>query len=167
MTRARMSYGQAMAVDIAVGAVAGLIAAAVMQAFQTAATSQLPDLAAAEPATTKAAEAVSQKISGKPLPEAHKEKAALAVHYATGAMIGATYGLVAGLLPVVTLGRGLLFGAAVWGLGDELAAPALGLARRASDTAPEKHAYGAASHAVFALALDGARRKLNEWISRD
>jgi len=43
--------------------------------------------------------------------------------------------------------------------------PALGWAPRASETPTAKHAYGAASHIVFALTLGFARRKLNEWIS--
>lgn len=165
MARTRMTYGQAVAVDIAVGLVAGIVAAAAMHAFQSAATSQLPNLEPAERATTKAADTVSESLIGEPVPEAYKNKAALAVHYATGAVIGAAYGLIAGLVPLATAGRGLLFGAAVWGLGDELLSPALGFARRATDTAPEKHAYRIAAHAVFALALDAVRRKLNERIS--
>lgn len=163
----RMTYGQAVMLDLAVGMAAGLVAAAAMQAFQSAITTQIDDLEPAEPATAKAAEAISQKVTGKPLPEAYKGAAATAVHYGTGALIGSAYGLAAGLVPLVTLGRGLLFGAVVWGLGDELATPALGLSRRASDTAPEKHAYGAASHAIFSITMDAVRRKLNEWISTD
>jgi uncharacterized membrane protein YagU involved in acid resistance len=162
-----MTYGQAVALDIAVGAVAGLVAAAAMEAFQVAAASQIEELESDEPATAKAADSLSHAATGKSLPEKTKKVASTAVHYMTGAIIGGVYGLIAGIAPVFTMGRGLVFAAAVWMLGDELAVPALGWAPRASDTPPENHAYGAASHAVFALTLDFVRRKLNEWISED
>ena len=167
MARGRISYGQAVVIDIAVGMAAGLDAAAVMQGFQAAAARQIDGLAGGEPATAKAADCISEAVAEKSLPEKSKQRASAAVHYAVGAIIGGVYGVIAGLVPIVTVGRGLAFAVGVWALDDELTVPALGFAPRASETSAEKHAYGAASHAVFALTTDTVRRKLNEWISAE
>lgn len=162
----RQTYGEAVITDIAVGAVAGLVAAGVMHAFQRAWAMGIdePD---GTPATHRAADAISEAVSGEPVPPSRKALAGNAVHYTTGALIGAAYGLLAGLAPIITVGRGTLFGAAVFALGDELAVPALGFGPRASETPPEVHAYSGASHAVFSLTMDFVRRKLNERISAD
>ena len=67
-----------------------------------------------------------------------------AVHYTTGALIGAVYGLLAGLAPIITVGRGTLLGAAVFALGDELAVPALEFGPRASEAPMQAHAHSGA-----------------------
>src|SRR6202012_5390623 len=100
----RMTYGEAVMIDVAVGVIAGLAAAAAVQAFQTAVKTQIDDLEPAEPATAKAADALSQTVAGQPLPEKYKTAASMAVHYGTGALVGAAYGLISGIAPFVTLG---------------------------------------------------------------
>jgi putative membrane protein len=87
------------------------------------------------------------------------------VHYATGALIGAVYGLAAGVFPAITLGSGLLFSGAVWLLGDELAVPALRLGPPPQETEARQHVLGIASHIVFGLAIDQVRRRVNALIS--
>jgi len=88
------------------------------------------------------------------------------VHYLTGAAIGGVYGLIAGLMPAATLGRGILFGASTWLMGDELAVPALKLGPPAEDVDAQQHTYSALSHAVFALTLDQVRRFLNQRLAQ-
>lgn len=166
MARRPISYGEAVIADIAVGAVAGLVAAGMMHAFQSAWAAAI-DKPESTPATHRAADAISEAVYGGPVSPSRKSLAGNAIHYTTGALIGAAYGLLAGVAPIITVGHGTLFGAAVFALGDELAVPALGFGPRASEAPAELHAYSGASHAVFALAMDFARRKLNERISAD
>src|ERR1700761_8339815 len=105
----RMTYGEAVMIDVAVGVLAGLVAAAAMQAFQISVRTQIDDIEPAEPATAKAADAISQTVTGQPLPQKYLGAASTAVHYGTGALIGAAYGLISGIAPFLTVGRGLLF----------------------------------------------------------
>src|SRR5579884_2038385 len=72
-----------------------------------------------------------------------------AVHYAAGTIAGALYGAAAELLPAATLGGGLLFGTALWAVGDELAAPALGLAQTTKQMPASAHAWALASHLIY------------------
>ena len=80
------------------------------------------------------------------------------VHYVTGAGIGGIYGLLAELAPGPTFGLGAGYGVAV-ALGvDEALVPALGLSRPAREVPASQHAYNLASHLVYSLTLEGARR---------
>jgi uncharacterized membrane protein YagU involved in acid resistance len=74
--------------------------------------------------------------------------------------VGAVYGLLAEIAPGPTFGLGAAYGAAV-ALGlDEALVPALGLAKSAKETPPSQHAYSLASHLVYGVTLEGARRVL-------
>jgi uncharacterized membrane protein YagU involved in acid resistance len=60
--------------------------------------------------------------------------------------------------PTFTLGA--VYGVAV-ALGvDEVLVPALGLSRPAREVPPSQHAYNLASHLVYGVTLEGARRIL-------
>ena len=112
----------------------------------------------AEPATMRAADAVAERFTGAPVPAAQRELAGEAVHYATGAGVGGIYGVLAELAPGPTLGLGALYGTAVALGADEVLVPALGLSKPARDVPPSQHAYNLASHLVYGLTLEGARR---------
>jgi hypothetical protein len=163
--QAAISQSQAIITDIAVGVVAGLAAAGAMHLFQMA-WAKAVEPPSGTPATAKAADKLSEGARGKRISKGHRQIASNGVHYFTGALLGAAYGLIAGLQPVLTTGRGLLFGVGTWLVGDELAVPALGLSPPPSDVDAKLHAYGALSHAVFGLALDHVRRHLNERIAQ-
>jgi putative membrane protein len=154
---------------LVVGAVAGVAASWVMERFQEqwllreGDAGETPGNMGAlgtEPATMKAADALAQTLTGSPVPEQRRELAGEAMHYATGAGVGAVYGLLAEILPGSKLALGTGFGVAV-ALGlDEGLVPALGLSKPPAEVRPSQHAYNLASHVVYGLALEGARRIL-------
>ena len=169
---------------LAAGIVGGLVASWVMDEFQSAwaklsestqqngsknpssgdgAQSQ-PDEEEQEPATVKAAEAVSEKLLGHHLEKDEKEMAGNAVHYATGGASGAVYGVAAELVPQVTAGVGLPFGTAVWLVVDETAVPLLGLSKAPTEYPLSTHVYALASHFVYGLTTEAVRRTLRKTI---
>ncbi len=149
------------------GALAGAAASWVMERFQEqwllreGDAGETPGNMGAlgtEPATMKAADTVAQAVTGVPVPAQQRELAGEAMHYATGAGVGGVYGVLAEIAPGPTFGLGAVYGAAV-ALGvDEMLVPALGLSKPARDVPPSQHAYNLASHLVYGLTLEGARR---------
>ena len=149
------------------GALAGAAASWVMERFQeqwllregnAGVTPGNMGALGAEPATMKAADAVAQAVTGAPVPDRQRELAGEAMHYATGAGVGGVYGVLAEIVPGASFGLGAAYGAAV-ALGvDETLVPALGLSKPAKKVPPSEHAYNLASHLVYGLALEAARR---------
>jgi putative membrane protein len=111
----------------------------------------------AEPATVKVAERVSKKVLGTELPEELKPAAGEAVHYTTGATIGAVYGFVAEILPPARMFNGLLMGVVVWWTADNMAIPAQKLGKKPELVPPSKHAYFLASHLVYGFTTELVR----------
>lgn len=111
-------------------------------------------------ATVKAARAVSEGIFGHELKEDEKQTAGAAVHYAFGTATGGLYGAVAEVLPEVTQGAGLPFGAAFWLVADETAVPLLKLSKPPAEYPISTHVYALASHLVFGLTAEFVRRSL-------
>lgn len=109
-------------------------------------------------AAERLANAVSVGVSGRELPERAKEAAGVALHYAMGATSGAIYGALAEVVPQVTAGAGLPFGAGVWLVADEGVVPAAGLSKSAAEYPPAIHAYAFASHLVYGLTTELVRR---------
>jgi hypothetical protein len=109
-------------------------------------------------ATVRVARLVSEEVFGHRLAESEKEVGGAIAHYAMGATSGAIYGAAAELLPAATAGVGLPFGAAVWLVADELVVPALGLSKPPTAYPPSMHAYALASHLVYGLTTEMARR---------
>jgi len=152
---------------VAAGLLAGLGAAYVMEQFQNAWAARQGDGGGGgagdsdeEPAISKLADKASRSLLGRPLARRDKEKADPMVHYATGAALGALYGYLAEDAPGVTTGAGTLF-ATVAAIGlDDGVVPLLGLGPSPEDTPGETHLYSLASHLVFGVALEGARRLL-------
>lgn len=147
------------------GAFAGLAASYVMERFQLWWSQREQETAGGssgggngDPSTVKAADRVAMAVTGHPVPPAHREAAGEAVHYATGAGVGVLYGALAELAPGPTFGFGAAYGAAV-ALGlDDTVVPALGLSEGPAETPPSVHAYSMASHLVYGLTLEAARR---------
>jgi putative membrane protein len=138
------------------GVAAGLVASAAMAAFQHAAEKLLPD-DDKDPATVKAADKASEAILDAPVPDEYREQAGQAVHYITGAVLGGIYGVITEYQPDASAGFGSAYGIATSALLDEIAVPAAGLAPGLEDTPLEVHAYGAASHLVYGIVLEGVR----------
>jgi hypothetical protein len=110
-----------------------------------------------EPATVKAAERVTKKLLATELPEELKPAAGEAVHYTTGATIGAIYGFVAEILPPARMFNGLAMGAVVWWTADNMAVPAQRLGKKPEQVPPSKHAYALASHLVYGFTTEVVR----------
>jgi putative membrane protein len=110
-----------------------------------------------EPATVKAADRISKKVLDTEIPEQKKPAAGEAVHYSTGATIGAIYGFVAEILPPARMFNGLLMGSIVWWTADNMAVPAQGLGKKPEQTPPSKHAYALASHLVYGFTTELVR----------
>jgi putative membrane protein len=141
-----------------VGLAAGLVASAAMAAFQDQASQLLPDKGGDEdPATVKAADAVSEAATGDPVPEPYREPAGQAVHYIVGGVLGAIYGVLTEYRPEASTGFGSAYGIATSALLDEVGVPAAGLGPTPDETPLATHAYGAASHLVYGVVLEGVR----------
>ncbi len=162
---------------LAAGVVGGLVASWVMDEFQAGWSKLSESLEASqksskkkqksegggeeqEPATVKAAEAISENVFDHRLTKSEKKIAGPAVHYAMGATTGAIYGVAAELVPFATVGAGIPFGAAVWLIADDAALPALGLSKPPTEYPLSIHAYALASHLVYGLTTDVVRRAL-------
>lgn len=117
-----------------------------------------------EPATVKAAEAISRAFGHELTPE-EKKCAGTAVHYAFGVGMGALYGGLAEVEPHTGAALGLPFGGALWFVADEVAVPALGLAGTPLDYPLETHAQALASHFVYGLTTDLVRRAVRKALN--
>lgn len=110
-----------------------------------------------EPATVKVANRISKKTLDTEVPDEYKPAAGEAIHYSTGATIGAIYGFVAEVLPPARMFNGLLMGAIVWWTADNMAVPAQGLGKKPAQTPPSKHAYALSSHLVYGVTTELVR----------
>ena len=148
--------------EIVVGAAAGAGAALVMNQFQALwAKAGLPGASGGDPgdsAPAKAADLVSEPVTGAKVPAERRADAANAVHYATGAALGAAYGVLASSVRGITLGHGVPFGAAAYLLLDERVVPALRLGATKDETPDEQRVYALVSHLVFGFATYRLRR---------
>jgi putative membrane protein len=145
------------------GLIGGLVASYVMNQFQSLWSKILPSAEEQsksewdEPSTVKAAEKISEGVLDHKLTDGEKDLAGPLVHYAMGGGSGAIYGAVSEVIPTARVGAGVPFGAAVWLAADELAVPALGLARSPTETPLSTHTYALASHFVYGLATEAVR----------
>ena len=117
-----------------------------------------------EDANVQAAQAIAQRVIHRDLTDREKQIAGPAVHYAYGSLVGAMYGGLAELLPIVSAGMGLPFGGALWLLGDEIAVPALGLAKPPTEYPAEVHADALAAHFMYGVTTDVLRRVLRHVV---
>ena len=148
------------------GVAGGILASFLMEQFQAAwsaaAEAMQPSKeqggAKSDPATVKAANAIAEKVTGRGVPQEYKPIAGEAVHYGVGATSGAVYGVLAEVMPIVTLGDGTGFGTGVWLLVDEIGVPAVGLSKSAGEIPLTTHVYAFASHLVYGLTLEAVRR---------
>jgi hypothetical protein len=111
-------------------------------------------------ATMKVADRLSSLFTHRSLTKEQKQKAGPIVHYAFGAILGAFYGVLAELSPVVAKGSGTAFASAVWLTGDEMAVPALGLSGPPNQYPLSAHANALGSHLVFGATTDVVRRAI-------
>lgn len=84
------------------------------------------------------------------------------MHYALGTGVGGLYGAVAEVMPEVTTGTGLPFGAVFWLVVDETMVPVLGLSKPPTKYPLSTHVYALASHLVYGLTAELVRRNLRK-----
>ena len=139
------------------GLVGGLLGAGVMSAGHALVTAKevTPPSTQTkeEDATLKVAARVSELVRHRPLAESEKPLAGHLAHYGFGAAMGVLYGLAAVVTPVVTIGAGAGFGAAVWLGAHAIVVPALGLARSPLREPPGKEALEFVLHLAYGVTL--------------
>jgi predicted cobalt transporter CbtA len=116
-----------------------------------------------EPTTVRIAKSLARD-AGTSIPEDRIGVASGAVHYAMGAGFGVLFGVLVRRVPAPALAGGVLWGIAIWLVGDEALAPALGLSRRPWDYPPSMHAKALASHLVYGVVADAGFRVLDAAI---
>ncbi|MDB6064981.1 MAG: hypothetical protein JWR26_1189 [Pedosphaera sp.] len=163
--------GEEVLKGLVAGVVGGLVASWTMNQFQ-AAMSKLtkppppkkPDMSGnhpeeeQEPATTKIASAISERLFHRKLTKSEKETAGEAVHYGFGAVMGGLYGAVAEVAPGSTRGAGLVFGTVLWLVADEAAVPAFGFSKSPAKYPLSTHLKALASHLVYGFTTEAVRR---------
>lgn len=155
--------------DVLAGAVAGGAAVWVISKMDWSlnhAGAKRRDVADAQPTGMDPAHAAAAKAAdaaGVQIGDRQNNAAGHTVHYGIGIGIGALYGLLRGMAPSVTTGRGSLFGVATFILGDEIGAPAMGLAKGPLEYAARDHARSALAHIVFGVFTDLGTRLLSPW----
>ncbi len=146
------------------GALAGAAASAAMNGFQTLLARAQEAQGSSNggdddtPSTVKAADALSQAVLGHDVPHRDEAAAGRAVHYATGVGLGVLYTAMGRWMPAVRAGWGTGYGIASAAVLDEGLVPALGLAPKPTEVPASSHAYAAASHIAFGLALESVTR---------
>jgi putative membrane protein len=107
-----------------------------------------------EDSTMKVAGKLAE-ATGHELSREAKKKGGLIVHYAFGTGMGALYGTMMELGPRDlrrhALASGIGFGSVLFAGADEIAAPALGLSQKPTETPMSSHFYALASHVVYGL----------------
>lgn len=150
------------------GVAGGLLASYLMEQFQEAWSAVSDAMRSSkkrggrksDPATVKAANVISEKVTGHRLPSHYKSIAGEAMHYGMGASSAAVYGVLAEVAPIVTIGNGVGFGTGLWLLADEVAVPAAGFSRPPQEIPLTIHIYAFASHLVYGWVTETVRRAL-------
>jgi len=149
------------------GALGGLAASFAMSQFH-ALFQNLGSAAlqSGEDSTVKAASAVSRTVFHHKLTLEQKKIAGTIVHYSFGANVAAIYGSTAELVPLVSTGWGIPFGAAVWLGAHVITVPALGLSDPITHSAPRAEAVEFGAHLVYGAVVEGLRRFLRRRLVR-
>jgi putative membrane protein len=163
-----------LAAQIIGGLAGGLVASFAMDRFQQALSRLSKNIGPAEPkrrpepepATYKAADAVSRAVTGQNVPRSYKPTAGAAVHYAFGGAVGAMYGAAAANTPDVAAWRGLPFGATVWLIADEAGVPLAGLSKPPAEYPFATHLSAFATHLVYGVTTDAVRRAVVRALTR-
>lgn len=144
---------------LAAGALGGLLGAAMMGPVHMMAAKAIRlSPPRGEDATEKVAKAITRSVTGHRLRKSQRATGGEIVHFAFGASIGALYGLLASVFPIVTTGAGVAFGAAVYVGAHAIVTPALGLAPGPVENGFPQESVEFAAHVVYGLAADGVRR---------
>jgi hypothetical protein len=120
-----------------------------------------------EDATMRMANQLLRPVIGRELTKREKKIGGPIVHYAFGASMGAVYGTIAELTPLVRAGAGTGFGSVLFIGADEIAVPLAGLSGPPNKTPLKLHAYAWASHLVYGLATEMTRWGVREMLRNE
>jgi hypothetical protein len=109
-------------------------------------------------ATERAADRLARKIAGHGLDQPTKLKAASAIHFAFGSLMGAAYGAATAANRKVGTAAGLPFGATVYAGAHATAAPALRLSEPPSKSRLRDEAGEFLGHLIYGVVTDTTRR---------
>ena len=152
---------------VARGAIAGLVGGLLAAGAMSVAHRILSDLdrkaeapspKPEDPTVTVARAATG--LAGYTLAEHQKPRAGAAVHYAFGAVVGAVYGAVAEIAPIVTTAFGVPFGIGVWFGAHVVVIPAMGLSDPPTRQPVGKEAEEFGLHVVYGAVTEIVRRLL-------
>jgi uncharacterized membrane protein YagU involved in acid resistance len=146
-----------------VGLVGGLLAAGAMSVAHRILSdldpkAESPSPKPEDPTVTVARAATG--LAGYTLAEHQKPRAGAAVHYAFGAVVGAVYGAVAEIAPIVTTAFGVPFGIGVWFGAHVVVVPAMGLSDPPTRQPVGKEAEEFGLHVVYGAVTEIVRRLL-------
>ncbi len=116
-----------------------------------------------EGSTEAAGRHLYEAVTGEE-PRSKETKTALSteVHWAFGITAGALYGALRGSAKWPDILGGVALGVGLWGLGDELAVPILGLAGGPTSSPPELHAFTLGAHIAYGLAAAATAQVLDK-----
>ncbi len=115
-------------------------------------------------ATVEVASRVGRRVLRRNLSRTERELGAATVHYATGAALGAGYALATQLLPAMAAGRGAVFGAAFWAMGDEVLLPSLGILRSPANYSRSTQLDSLGEHVAYGVTMDCSHRLLLRFL---
>ncbi len=115
-------------------------------------------------ATANLASRIAGAILRRKLSRREQAIGAAAVHYATGAALGAGYAVGGKLVPAITAARGAAFGAAFWLVGDEVLLPAFGMLRPPDCYPAAAHLEALGEHVAYGIVTDNSERWLRRFL---
>ncbi len=108
--------------------------------------------------------AVLARAAGFELSAAQRKTATPITHYATGAIVGALYGVAAEYLPATKIGLGSVFGCVVFAVGNDAILPLLKLLPPLSETPQVLQWEGFSSHALYGTGTELVRRLIRQVV---
>lgn len=149
--------------DVLIGAIGGLIGTVVLEQITSKlyewegeeAKKKEEQLRAEGDPPTILAKRISDQVLRLNLSDKKKEKLAIGIHYAFGAMAGALFGALEPRAPFLSAGLGTMYGSLFWLLGDEIGMPVMGLSKPSQDYPWQTHARAWAAHAGYGVAVVG------------
>jgi hypothetical protein len=102
-----------------------------------------------KPSTQVIADKVSEALTGREIPQENKAEAGVAVHYIAGTLCGAAYGVAASRIPRLGLLGGMLYGAAIWLLLDEIGLRLLKVSPSAEKVPTSQHLQALGAHLIY------------------
>jgi hypothetical protein len=108
--------------------------------------------------TERAADRLSRGVLGHGMDQPTKHKAASAIHFAFGSLMGAAYGAAVSANRNVGMALGVPFGATVYAGAHAAAVPAFGLSEPPTKSRPREEAGEFLGHLVYGVVTDLTRR---------